>query len=130
MNPELATTLWVALGGGLGSVVRYSIDVLLKRLAHKEVVWGTLLVNVLGSFSIGYLGMPAFTRVASEGVDLRQLLALGVWGGFTTFSCFSLQTLERLQNGEIGRAMAYVSASVVSCLTATALGLYLGHPAV
>jgi CrcB protein len=129
MNPELATTLWVALGGGMGSVVRYAIDVLFTRFAGKEVLWGTLLVNVLGSFLIGYLGMPVLTHLASEGPDLRLLLALGVWGGFTTFSCFSLQTIELLRKGQMGRAMAYAGGSVVLCLGAAALGLYAGDPA-
>ena len=129
MNLELATTLWVALGGGMGSVARYAIDVLVTRLAGREVVWGTLLVNVLGSFLIAYLGLPVVTHLASEGPDLRLLLALGVWGGFTTFSCFSLQTIELLRQGQIGRAIAYIGGSVLLCLGAAGLGLYAGGPA-
>ena len=131
MSSELAATIWVGIGGGLGGVARYAIEQLMVRLAG-AVVWGTLLVNVLGSFLIGYLGEPVLTQVSfGTAPGIRFLVAIGVFGGFTTFASFSLQTLELIRDGKIVRAMLYTVGSVALCLGATALGIYaagLGLP--
>lgn len=129
MNPDITTTLWVALGGGLGAVARYSIGTAIAHLAGTKVLWGTLAVNILGSFLLGYLGIPFLSDGSIQpGPDIRFLVALGVYGGFTTFSAFSLETFELLRNGEMIRAMLYVVGSVGLCLGAAALGIYAGHP--
>jgi CrcB protein len=124
MSSELAATIWVGIGGGLGGVARYSIERLMVRLAG-AAAWGTLVVNVLGSFLIGYFGEPILTD-ASFGTapDLRFLVAIGVFGGFTTFASFSLQAVELLRDGKIVRAMFYTLGSVALCLAATAVGIY------
>jgi CrcB protein len=128
MSPDLAATIWIGLGGGFGAVARYAIERLMTHFVGSEFPWGTFVVNVVGSFLIGYLGMPALTDASFEAVpDLRFLVAIGVFGGFTTFSIFSLQTFEFLRNGKVVRAMIYTTASVVLCLGATALGIYAGH---
>jgi CrcB protein len=129
MNPDITTTLWVALGGGLGGVARYSIGTAIARLAGNKVLWGTLAVNIVGSFLLGYLALPLLSDGSMRpGPDIRLLVALGVYGGFTTFSAFSLETFELLRNGETIRAMLYVVGSVGLCLGAAALGIYAGHP--
>jgi fluoride exporter len=124
MSSELPATIWVGIGGGLGGVARYAIEQLMVRLAG-AVVWGTLLVNVLGSFLIAYLGEPVLMQ-ASFGTapDIRFLVAIGVFGGFTTFASFSLQTLELIRDAKIVRAILYTVGSVALCLGGAALGIY------
>ena len=133
MSPEIAATIWVAVGGALGGIARYAIDNLLTRLAGNNFRWGTLVVNVVGCFLIGYLGEPALTSMPFPALpDARFLIAIGVFGGFTTFSFFSMQTFELLQQGRVVRALLYVACSIFLCLGATALGLYtagFGAPA-
>jgi len=132
MSPEIAATLWVALGGGLGGILRYAIERAVTRFTGKGFPWGTLLVNVAGSFLIGYVGFPALAEVStgSAAPDLRFLVAVGVFGGFTTFSCFSLEVLDLIRAGAIVRAGAYVLGSVTLGLAAAALGLILGSTAI
>ncbi len=128
MSSEFAATIWVGIGGGLGSVARYAIEQLMVRLTG-AVVWGTLVVNVLGSFLIGYLGKPVLTQASAP--DIRFLVAIGVFGGFTTFASFSLQTLELIRDAKIVQAMLYTVGSVALCLGSAALGIYaagLGLP--
>jgi CrcB protein len=127
MSPVFAAaaTFWVAVGGALGSVARYWIRMLVAYLAGEAFPWGTLLINVVGSFVIAYFGtmtLPDGVRPAS--IELRLFVMVGFCGGFTTFSSFSMQTIELLRGGEAGRALAYIVASVVLCLLGTALGFY------
>ena len=91
--------------------------------------WGTLLINVLGSFVIGLVGRDD-ADAARVGMhpDIRIFLMTGFCGGFTTFSAFSLQTLELMQAGEIVPALGYAVGSVVLCVIATWCGWLLGHP--
>jgi fluoride ion exporter CrcB/FEX len=82
MSPDLAATIWIGLGGGFGGVARYAIERLMIHFVGSEFPWGTFVVNVVGSFLIGYLGMPVLTDASFEAVpDLRFLLAIGVFGG-------------------------------------------------
>lgn len=120
----LATTLWVALGGAIGSMARFWLALGIAALTGPAFPWGTLLINVLGSFTIVYFGMMT-GHVGPWMVppDLRVFVMVGVCGGFTTFSSFSLQTLELLQAGEIGRALGYAVGSVVLCL----IGAWAGY---
>ena len=122
----MLATLWVAIGSALGGVGRYWLGILVVRLAGDAFPWGTLLINVIGSFVIGYFGtltMPDGPRPA--GVGLRLFVMVGLCGGFTTFSSFSLQTIDLARGGESGRALGYVVSSVVLCLAGTAVGHYL-----
>ena len=128
MNPALAATLWIAGGGAIGSVARYWIGVAVARLAGEAFPWGTLLINILGSFAIGYFGMlslPDGPRPTSVGI--RLFVLVGLCGGFTTFSSYSLQAVELLRDGEGGRALAYIISSVLLCLLATTVGIYAGQ---
>jgi CrcB protein len=116
--------LLVALGGALGSVARYGASGLAIRWLGDGFPWGTLLVNVTGSFAIGLLS----TLTADDGrwavsPGGRAFFMAGVCGGFTTFSAFSLQTLELMRDDRWVNAGLNVVGSVVLCLVA----VWLGH---
>jgi CrcB protein len=117
--------LWIAIGGALGSVGRYWLSGLVATTRWGETFpLGTLLVNISGSFVIGFFA----TLTAPDGrwlapAGFRQFFIYGVCGGYTTFSSFSWQTLELAQEGEWLHAGANVVGSVVLCLVA----VWLGH---
>lgn len=113
--------LAVALGSAVGGVARYVISGALQRPSNAFPV-GTLTVNIVGSFVLGavvrYTAMsPTFST------EMRLLLGAGFCGGFTTFSTFSVETLELLQGGAYARAGLYVGLSVLTGLTAAVLGM-------
>ena len=111
--------LLVGLGGAIGSMARYGITILFNHLSYASQ-WGTLTANIIGSFLIGLL--IATTR------DSAYLFgAVGVCGGFTTFSTFSSQALELLQSGQRLQAALYIIVSIISGLLATLFGIYLGN---
>ena len=114
--------IWlVALGSAIGGVLRFLLVPVAQRWFATGFPGGTLAVNILGSLAIGVV-----VRLATgEGVitpEARVFLAVGICGGFTTFSSFSLESFELLQSGQYGRAVMYVTASFACCLVATALG--------
>jgi len=116
--------LWIGLGSALGGMARYWCSGVMARLIGETFPWGTLLVNVLGSLIIGFFA----TLVAPDGrlfVDAttRQFVMLGILGGYTTFSSFSLQTLALLNDGEWLYAGLNIGASVILCLVA----VWVGH---
>jgi CrcB protein len=118
--------LWVALGGALGSVARYACSVGAARWLGAAFPWGTLFVNVAGSFAIGVLAaLVAADGRPLLGSDARAFLLVGVLGGFTTFSSFSLETLMLARSGGLGAAGANVALSLALCLT----GVWLGFAA-
>lgn len=118
----------VAVGGALGSMGRFWLTGVMTALTGPRFPWGTLLINVLGSFVIGLVAGVTLTpdRIAVH-PDVRIFLMTGVCGGFTTFSAFSLQTLELMQNGDVLPALGYATGSVVLCVFATACGWMLGR---
>jgi fluoride exporter len=119
----LANYFWVALGGSLGTMARYWMSNAVARLVGETFPWGTLLINVLGSFVIGWFGtftLPNGPRPASE--EMRLFVMVGICGGFTTFSSFSLQTFDLIRSEAWGRALANIALSVILCLTAVAFG--------
>jgi CrcB protein len=126
----MITYFWVALGGALGSVSRYWLNGLISSTRFGETFpWGTLAINVTGSFVIGVIG--AFTipegRMDSQSrAFATQFLMYGICGGYTTFSSFSLQTLNLLRDREWLYAGGNVVLSVVLCLAAVWLGWMLG----
>jgi fluoride exporter len=120
----LLTYLWVALGSALGGVARYWCSGFFARLIGETFPWGTVIVNVVGSFIIGFVA----TLTAPDGrflvpSDARVFVMVGFCGGFTTFSSFSIQTLTLAREGEWLWAGTNVVASVVLCL----LAVWLGH---
>jgi fluoride exporter len=122
--------LWVAIGGAIGSVARHWLSSLIteNNEHHGNIFpWGTLIVNVSGSFVIGFL--LALTEPGGRrfiGPAGRQFFMYGLCGGYTTFSSFSLQTLQLLQNREWFHAGANMFVSVILCLIAVWLGYLLG----
>ena len=121
--------LWVALGGAFGSISRYWLNGVVAARCGETFPWGTMTINVLGSFIIGILGALTLPegRMSSETRALTtQLLMIGVCGGFTTFSSFSLQTLNLVRDREWLYAGGNILLSVILCLIATWLGFLLG----
>ena len=125
----MLTYLWIALGGALGSVARFWCNGLVSDKIGATFPWGTIAVNVAGSFIIGFLGAIA----APEGrlnpqarAFTTQFFMIGICGGYTTFSSFSLQTLNLLRDGEWLYAGGNVLLSVVLCMVAVWLGWLLG----
>jgi fluoride exporter len=117
------TYLWVALGGALGSVARYACSTGAARWLGAGFPYGTLFVNLAGSFAIGVLAaLVAPDGRPLLGTDARAFLLVGVLGGFTTFSSFSLETLELARGGALGAAVANVALSLVLCLFGAWLG--------
>ncbi len=122
----MATTLWIALGGALGSVARYWIALWAIPIS-RSLPWGTILINIAGSFAIGFFGTLTLAHGRHPVPETARLFFMvGVCGGFTTFSSFSLQTLDLLRMGAPGRALINIAASVLLCLGAVAIGHYAG----
>lgn len=120
------TVLWIALGSALGGLGRYWCSGVAARLFGETFPWGTLFVNVTGSLVIGFFAaMTGPDGRWMVGGAARQFVMLGLLGGFTTFSSFSLQTLALVEDGQWLRAAGNVGGSVVLCLAA----VWLGHVA-
>jgi CrcB protein len=122
----MARFLWTCLGGALGTGARYLIALVAPRVLGTAFPFGTLIVNVAGSFLIGalmHLGLT--TNLMSP--TLRVALTTGLLGGFTTYSTFNYETMEFLREGALGIAALNVAATLVLCLAAGALGLAAGR---
>ena len=116
----------VAAGGAIGSVFRYLVGVWSVRLAGANFPWGTLAVNVAGSFMIGFL-VELVARRLNASMEMRLFLVTGVLGGFTTFSSFSLDAISLFERGTLGLSAVYVLASLVVSIAAVFAGLALGR---
>ncbi len=118
--------IWIALGGAIGTAGRYWLSGVIARSFGETFPWGTLIINVTGSFIIGFFaaltGPDGRLFVSS---NARQFVMIGMCGGYTTFSSFSLQTLNLMNNGEWYRAVANIGASVALCLIAVWAGAVL-----
>jgi len=126
MNVERRTMLylWVMIGSALGGGARYWCSGFAARNFGETFPWGTIIVNVVGSFIIGFFATltgPDGRVMAST--ETRQFVMVGLCGGYTTFSSFSLQTLELVRDGEMLRAGGNIALSVILCL----LAVWLGH---
>jgi CrcB protein len=120
--------LAVAVGGALGSLGRFWLTAVMTALTGPWFPWGTLLINVLGSALIGLVaGLTLTPSHVGIHPDIRIFLMTGVCGGFTTFSAFSLQTVELMQSGDVAPALGYAVGSVLLCVLATYAGLALGR---
>ena len=120
----MVTYLWIAVGSALGGMARYWCSGVAARLIGETFPWGTLVVNVTGSFAIGFFAtLTGPDGRIFAGSNSRQFFMTGICGGYTTFSSFSLQTLNLAREGEWLRAGANTVGSVVLCLVA----VWLGH---
>lgn len=119
----MSSYLWIGLGGAIGSMARFWASGVVARTFGETFPWGTLIVNVTGSFLIGFFAAatgPDGRWLAAPSV--RQFVMLGVLGGYTTFSSFSLQTLNLARDGDWVWAGANAAFSVILCLAGVALG--------
>ncbi len=122
----MTETLWIALGGALGSVARYWIALWAVPIS-RTLPTGTLLINVVGSFAIGFFGALTMENGRYPMPEpVRLFFMVGVCGGFTTFSSFSLQTFDLLRGGAPARALANILISVLLCVAAVAVGYVAG----
>jgi CrcB protein len=119
--------LWIAVGSALGGVARFWFSGVVARLIGETFPWGTLIVNVTGSFAIGVIAaLTAPDARLFVGSTARLALMAGFCGGFTTFSSFSIQTLSLLSDGQYLYAGANIVLSVLLCLIAVWAGAALG----
>ena len=115
---------WIAIGSAIGGVARYWCSGVAARLIGETFPWGTLIVNVVGSFIIGFFAtLTGPDGRVFVGTTARQFVMVGLCGGYTTFSSFSLQTLTLVSDGEWLQASFNIAGSVVLCL----LAVWLGH---
>ena len=122
----MASYFWIAVGSALGGMARYWCSGVAARLVGETFPWGTLVINIVGSFIIGFFAALTGPDGRVEvGTTVRQFVTIGLCGGYTTFSSFSIQTLSLAQDGEWFRAGAYIVASVVCCLIAVWAGYLL-----
>jgi fluoride exporter len=112
----------VAIGAALGGVARFYLADIIQHRAGIDFPAGTLVVNITGSFLIGFFLRYAL-QSAVIGPEMRLFLTTGFCGGYTTFSTFSYETITLLQDGEYSRASVYVGTSVALALVATVLGI-------
>lgn len=119
--------LFVAAGGAIGSMARYGLGLQAGRLWGPGWPYGTFLVNIIGGFLMGALVGYLAHRGGAEQEKLRVLLGVGVLGGFTTFSAFSLETALMLERRDYGQAFGYVAASVILGVAALFAGLMLAR---
>jgi CrcB protein len=118
--------LLICLGGAVGTGARYGVQILSTRWFGSDFPYGTLAVNVSGSFLIGLINQVAFTTQFIP-PTVRVMLTIGVMGGFTTYSSFSFETLELVNGGAWLGAGVNIVLNTALCLAACGLGLYLGR---
>lgn len=118
--------LLIALGGAFGSALRFWLSSTVQYRLHPEFPIGTLSVNVLGSLLVGFCYAMIYQRFADSEL-LRAFVIFGILGGFTTFSTFSLETVNLVQSGFWLKALLNIIASVLTCVVAAAAGLAVGR---
>ena len=119
----LKTILLIAVGGALGAVMRYLSQVTVYELVGRSFPYGTLFVNVTGSFLMGLLSIFLVEKF-NLGAEWHVAILIGVLGSFTTFSTFSLETLVLFEQGDMFKALANIMSSVVLCIGAVWTGAY------
>jgi CrcB protein len=120
----IATYFWIAVGGALGSMARFWLAAFVAEIMGPQFPWGTILINILGSFVIGFFATftgPGGRVIAS--FNARSFIMVGICGGCTTFSAFSLQTLDLARENHWAQAGGNIVLSVVLCLVA----VWAGH---
>lgn len=124
----MQATFLVMAGGAIGAALRYWVGRAAHALLGGGFPWGTLAVNLVGGLAMGLLA-GWLSRFAAGGEAMRLLIGVGLLGGFTTFSAFSLETLQMIERGEAALAGGYVLASVLGAVAALYLGLVLAQGA-
>ena len=119
--------LLVFVGGGLGAAARHGVNRAAMSMWGAAFPWGTMVVNVVGSLTMGLLVALLAAQSGGASNNLRLFLATGVLGGFTTFSAFSLDALTLWERGQGGAALAYIVASLLLSLAAVGAGFWVGR---
>jgi fluoride exporter len=114
---------YVFLGGGAGSVARYLTTIAAARLISPELPFGTLIVNVVGCFLIGFVHTVAMVSVRLS-PETRLFVTTGVLGGFTTYSAFNYETLSFFNQGQAARGAGYATVMIIGCAIAGVLGVW------
>lgn len=117
----------IFIGAGFGGVLRYGISTGIYNLFNKNFPYGTLVVNVSGSFLMGFLFVLILERFQSIAPQLRALLLIGFLGGYTTFSSFSIETINLMENANWFSAIVNILLSTTLCLAAAWIGVILGR---
>ncbi|MEM8541408.1 MAG: fluoride efflux transporter CrcB [Pseudomonadota bacterium] len=115
----------VGIGGAFGAMARHSVGLFAMRNLGTGFPYGTIIVNILGSFLMGLLIAWLARRIGGSSNELRLFLATGFLGGFTTFSAFSLDTITLYERGDFGQTALYVTISVFASIFALLAGLWL-----
>lgn len=120
----ISTLGWfaIAAGGALGSVSRFAMSHQIYQWFGRDFAWGTLSVNVLGSFVMGLVAVLLVDKFVVS-TELKAFIVVGFLGAFTTFSTFSIETLQYIQIGEISKAFFNMAVSLITCLLAVWLGV-------
>jgi len=116
----------IAVAGAIGALMRFWMSGWVYGLFGRDFPYGTLAVNVVGCLAMGISFVLLVERLGSA-PEWRALVMIGFLGAFTTFSTFSLETLQLIEGGELGRALANVVASLILCLSATWIGILMGR---
>ena len=122
----MSQILFIASGGAIGAVMRFGVSNGVHALLGRDFPYGTLTVNVLGSLFIGFFYITLLERL-SLGPEWRAFIIIGVLGAFTTFSTFSLETFNLIENGELAKALLNVVLSVSVCLLAAWIGILIAR---
>lgn len=112
----------IAMGGALGATARFAMSHQVYQWFGREFAWGTLSVNVLGSFVMGLIAVLFVDKLALS-TEWRAFIMVGFLGAFTTFSTFSYETMQYIEVGEINKAFINIAVSVVTCLVAVWIGM-------
>lgn len=123
----MLNTFLIFIGAGSGGVLRYWVSNISYWLLGRQFPYGTLIVNISGCFLMGLLFTLLLERSGGVGSQLRSLLLVGVLGGYTTFSSFSIETLNLFENGAPLAGLLNILLSVILCLAATWLGVIGGR---
>lgn len=123
----MLNTLLIFFGAGVGGLCRYWVSQTIYSLLGRQFPYGTLVVNVSGCFLMGILFILLFERINSIGPELRSLLLIGLLGGYTTFSSFSVETINLVENGAWLSAILNILLNMTLCIAATWLGMIGGR---
>jgi CrcB protein len=122
----MTQVLAIAAGGAIGALLRYWISTAVQTRTTSVFPYGTLTVNVIGSLLIGFLYIWLTERLA-VGPAVRAFMLIGVLGAFTTFSTFSMETLNLMESGHLGKALVNMLVSVIVCVGAAGLGVLVAR---
>lgn len=123
----MTNALLIFIGAGFGGLARYYFSNFIHLLFSRDFPYGTLFVNVSGSLIMGILFVMIFDRFSDMSQQLRALLLIGFLGGYTTFSSFSIETINLIESGESIKALMNILLSVGLCLGGTWMGILLGR---